>query len=49
MLSAVEVQSKEHKQNNLALIEVKILFLIALGLNPRQLKKDWNVWQENGK
>ena len=27
---------------------MKILFLIALGLNPRQLKKDCNVKQEKG-
>jgi hypothetical protein len=34
---------------NLALTAMEILFLIALGLNPRQLKKDWNVGQENAK
>ena len=27
---------------------MEILFLIALGLNPRQLKKDWNGQQEYG-
>ncbi|WP_395054306.1 hypothetical protein [Flavobacterium sp.] len=27
---------------------MEILFSIALGLNPRQLKKDWNAQQENG-
>jgi hypothetical protein len=27
---------------------MEILFLIALGLNPRQLKKDCNGKQENG-
>jgi Na+-transporting NADH:ubiquinone oxidoreductase subunit NqrC len=32
----------------LALIAVEILFSIALGLNPRQLKKDCNGKQENG-
>jgi hypothetical protein len=32
----------------LALIEMEILFSIASGLNPRQLKKDWNEKQEQG-
>jgi hypothetical protein len=31
---------------HLALIEMEILFSIASGLNPRQLKKDWNEKQE---
>ena len=30
-------------------MEVEILFSIALGLNPWQLKKDWNGQQENGR